>query len=129
VDTNTVIHATDLFPSLCAIAGTPLPPGTKPDGIDISPALLGGAVKRQAPLFWEYGRNNTSFAYPDGRHRSPNLAVLEGPWKLLVNADETGAELYHLERDPGETQDVIAEEETRAKNLRRRVLDWRKALP
>ncbi len=61
----------------------------EPDGEDLSEALLGrGTPKRMKPLFWEYGRNTTSFGFPkEAKHRSPNVAVRDGDWKLLVNAD------------------------------------------
>src|SRR5262249_4376208 len=79
------------------------PGGMKPDGEDRSAALLGAPAKGRArPLFWEYGRNEKFFAYPGAkngageRDRSPNVAVRDGDWKLLVNADGGAAELYDL---------------------------------
>src|SRR5262249_10128062 len=76
VDERSVLHAVDLFPSLCAIAGVPRPKDVQFDGEDLSAALLGKkTVARRRPLFWEYGRNEESFVYPQGRDRSPNVAV------------------------------------------------------
>ena len=40
--------------------------------------------------------------------RSPNLALRDGKWKLLINADATGAELYDLADDPNESQNLAA---------------------
>ena len=109
VNDTTVISGVDLFPTLCALAGAPLPKGYESDGEDLSAALLGRAPVRRKPLFWEYGRNDTAFAYPGPRgDRSPNVAVRDGNWKLLVNADGTGAELYDVAADPTEATDVAA---------------------
>jgi arylsulfatase A-like enzyme len=130
VDARSVLCAVDLFPSLCAIAGAPLPEGVAFDGRDFSGALLGRKPsQRRLPLFWEYGRNSISFAYPPGRDRSPNVAVREGRWKLLVNADGRGAELYDLSRDPAETTNVAGKNPGVAKRLAQAALEWRRSLP
>ncbi len=129
VDEETVIGAVDLLPTLCALAGAALPDAAVLDGENLSAALLGKTVVRQRPLFWEYGRNDTAFKYPAGRDRSPNVAVRQGPWKLLINADGTKAELYNLAADPNETKDLAAEKSDIAKPLIEAALTWRKSLP
>ena len=95
----------------------------------MSAALLGKSPRRSRPLFWEYGRNDRSFSYPRGDDRSPNLAVLDGDWKMLVNDDGQGSELYHLADDPKEARSRIADEPIVARRLREAVLNWRKSLP
>ena len=129
VDEATVLAAVDLFPSLCALAGAAPPKGARLDGEDLSAALLGQTVARKQPLFWEYGRAAAAFIYPKGRDRSPSLAVREGPWKLLVNADGSGAELYDVLTDRAEARDLSAEKPEIAKRLAAAARDWRKALP
>jgi arylsulfatase A-like enzyme len=129
VNDATVTAAVDLFPSLCTLCGAKLPEGYRPDGEDLSAALLGQTPKRTKPLFWEYGRNTKSFAYPAGRNRSPNVAVRDGDWKLLVNADGTGAELYDLAADRDETKNVAADHPDITKRLTDAALRWRKAMP
>jgi arylsulfatase A-like enzyme len=127
---TTVLTGVDLFPTLCALCGASPPAGYEPDGEDLSPALLGKAPARTKPVFWEYGRNDTSFAYPGPKgDRSPNVAVREGNWKLLVNADGTGAELYDLAADPNEASDRAAAEPAVARRLTEAALRWRKSLP
>jgi hypothetical protein len=104
----------------------------KPDGEDRSAALLGKPVKeRAAPLFWEYGRNDKSFAYPGPKTnaRSPNVAVRDGRWKLLVNADGIGAELYDAVADPGEKRNLAADQPDVTARLTKAALGWRKSLP
>ncbi len=130
VNETTVLATVDFLPSLATIAGAKLPAGAKPDGEDLSAALKGATPVRKQPLFWEYGRNDKSFAYPkDAKHRSPNLAVRSGDWKLLVNADGTGAELYDLSTDRAETINRAAEQGEKARELTAAVRAWRKALP
>jgi arylsulfatase A-like enzyme len=132
VNDRTVFSTLDLLPTFCGIGGAKLPPevASQLDGEDLSAALTGGLPARQRPLFWEYGRNPNSFAYPkEAYHRSPNLAVRDGNWKLLVNADGTGAQLYDLTADPKETTDLAAQQPEITRRLSGQVLNWRKALP
>ena len=129
VDEQTVLHAVDLFPTVCSLTGVSLPKDAAFDGEDMSAAWLGKTVTRTGPLFWEYGRNEKFFAYPLGRDRSPNLAVRDGSWKLLVNADGTGAELYDLAADPKETNNLASQNPEIAKRLTDQALRWRKSLP
>jgi arylsulfatase A-like enzyme len=125
----TALAAVDLLPTLAALCGAPLPAGYVSDGKDLGAALRGESPRRSRPLFWEYGRNEKSFAYPGGKNRSPNVAVRDGDLKLLVNADGTKAELYDIAADPKEARDLAASRPEVAKALADRALAWRKSLP
>jgi arylsulfatase A-like enzyme len=129
VDEESVVAAVDMLPTVCKLASATLPSDSKLDGEDASGVLFGRSADRQRPLFWEYGRNDTSFAYPKGRDRSPNLAVRDGRWKLLVNSTGEGSELYDLEADPQETTNLVEKQPDVASRLRESVLTWRKSLP
>ena len=127
--TSSVVSAVDMFPTLCSLAGAPLPDGYRPDGEDVTAVLRGQKPKRTKPLLWEYGRNAKSFAYPQGEDRSPNVAALDGDWKLLVNADGTGAELYDLSVDPEERYNRAEAQPDLARRLSEAALSWRRAMP
>lgn len=129
VDETTVLASVDMLPTLCAMSGATPPSNANPDGQDMSGALLGQAIERSKPLFWEYGRNSKSFAYPNGRDRSPSIAVREGNWKLLLNANGNGAELYDLQVDPNEAKNVAAEQPELTQRLTNAALGWFKSRP
>jgi len=130
VDEKTVMNAVDFFPTFCKLAGTVLPKNLKFDGEDMSVAFAGKSVTRKKPMFWEYGRNET-FGYPreNPGQRSPNVAVRDGKWKLLVNADGSNVELYDLDSDCGETQNIAGENSKVSTRLTKAALDWRRSLP
>jgi arylsulfatase A-like enzyme len=128
-DDQTIMSSLDLFPTLCVLAKVPLPTESTLDGQDMTQALYGKFVPRKAPLCWEYGRNNTAFNYPKGRDRSPNVAVRDHQWKLLVNADGSDTELYDLSKDRNETENVAAANPAIAERLKSEALRWRKSLP
>jgi arylsulfatase A-like enzyme len=114
------------------------PGGVKFDGEDLSAVWKGAKQARSTPLFWEYGRKPPTdapgkiraFPYPtEPDSKSPNVAIRDGDWKLLVNADGTGAELYDLATDRNETHNLAAEKTDVAKRLTDAVLAWRQSLP
>jgi len=106
-----------------------LPKDYVSDGEDFSKVLQGQSVARTKPLFWEYGRNDTAFKFPAGANRSPNVAIRDGNWKFLVNADGSGAELFNLAVDRTESKNLAAERPEISKRLAAAALDWRKSLP
>ncbi len=135
---DTVISAVDLFPTLCSLAGIARQNDTVTDGENLAAAFRGEKIARTKMLFWEYGRKPSpqdkttpnGFPYPpDPADRSPNVAVLDGKWKLLVNADGTGVELYDLASDPTESKNVVAGNPDIAQRLVASALAWRKSLP
>lgn len=90
VNGQSVLCAVDLFPSLCAIVGADLPSEYRLDGVDMSATLLGKEqAVRESPLFWEFGKTKKDRV-------SPHIAVREGDWKLLVNADGSSVELQYM---------------------------------
>ena len=133
VDETTVVSAVDLFPTLASLAGIPLPAGHVSDGEDMTTAFKGVPRARSHPLFWEYGRKPAqkgqgirTFPYPkEADAKSPNVAVREGRWKLLVNADDSGAELYDLNSDPQETMNRTESEPELTARLKQMALKWR----
>jgi arylsulfatase A-like enzyme len=129
VDESTTLSAVDLFPTFAKLAGAQLPGGVSLDGEDMSAALLGTPANRKRPLWWEYGRNDKSFAYPKGRDHSPNLAIREGNWKLLVNDSGAGAELYDISTDPRETTNLADKQPDIAGRLTAAAIALRKQMP
>lgn len=132
VDNSSVIAGVDLSLTICKLAGVPPPPGAanESDGEDRSQVLLGKPASRTKLLFWEYGRKPVGYGYPRLPHdRSPNIAVRDGAWKLLINDDGTSQELYNMTADPNETTNRAETETTLTKSLATQALNWRKSLP
>ena len=139
VNDTLVVGAVDFFPTLCALADVPVPEGVKFDGEDLSAGWQGTKQARTTPLFWEYGRKPPAdgpekkvraFPYPtEPDSKSPNVAIREGDWKLLINADGTGAELYDLATDRNEAHNLALEKPAIATRLTDAALSWRKSLP
>jgi arylsulfatase A-like enzyme len=126
VDDETVLAAMDLFPSLAQLAGVAPPDDVPLDGEDMSGALLGEPVRRSGPLHWYYPND----ILPGNRESvTPRLAVREGRWKLLVEEDGSGAQLYDLLEDPGERVDLAEGRPEVARRLTGRAVEWWRSLP
>ncbi len=88
----------DILPTLCEIAGAPLPEDI--DGISMLPALTGESEQKEHEyLYWE--------SRPRGEQ-----VVRKGPWKGFrgnINEGDLTIELYNLDEDPAESNDVADE--------------------
>lgn len=86
----------DLFPTLAEVAGRPLPTAT--DGISFLPELLGREQRQHNHLYWEF------------HEQGGKQAVRTGNWKgvrLQADTNPHGPiQLYKLDTDPGEEQDL-----------------------
>ncbi|MDA7865196.1 arylsulfatase [Akkermansiaceae bacterium] len=94
------LSLTDLFATAAEIVGGDLPRDAAEDSISLLPSLLG---KKQVP-------REAVFILGDGKDSS--IAVCSGEWKLIVRYDDErreAYELYNLQSDPGERQNVCEE--------------------
>ncbi|HBY58469.1 MAG TPA: hypothetical protein DEH78_01520, partial [Solibacterales bacterium] len=127
VNAATVMSAVDLLPTFCSLAGIS-PPTAALDGEDMSRALLGRKQTRTRPLFWHYGFRGA--LQPGAEEdRSPSLAVRDGDWKLLMQPDGTGVELYNLRSSPDERVNVAASRQREARRLAESLTRWKDSLP
>lgn len=128
VDKTSLVNAVDFFPTFCQLAGIK-PPDVDWDGIDFSPALLEKPLQRQKPMYWEYGRNPSYLRPAEPSDRSPVLAVRDGAWKLLMNADGTGVELYNLNQSIDESANLVDVHADVADRLYKDLMAWKNSLP
>ena len=129
VNETSVFAAFDLAPSLLKLAGTEAPAGTNFDGEDLSATLLGKSeASRKGAIFWRRPPDR-KFTGEAKKIAQPDLAVRDGKWKLLVNADGTGTELYDVAADPTEAADASAANPDVVRRLSAMAVGWRRSLP
>ena len=88
VNDITVIGGVDFLPTLSTITGACME-GVPTDGVDLSAALMGEAILRGEPLFWN--------------DRPGRSAVRDGEWKAHLRRGHF--KLYNLVADPSESTD------------------------
>ncbi len=96
--TNHISAFWDVMPTLCDIAGAPIPEQT--DGISFLPTLKGEKQPKHEYLYWEFNEdvhgNKTHF----------KQAVRKGNWKGIYIIDEDKFELFNLKDDISEQYNV-----------------------
>ncbi|MFT5465122.1 MAG: arylsulfatase A-like enzyme [Verrucomicrobiales bacterium] len=124
VDEESIVSGIDLPPTFCKFASVGVEDDL--DGFDSGGVLLGKPQRRPEPLFWQYGPPYAQLMPGNPDFQSPSLAVRDGNWKLLANADGSEARLFNLAEDPGETTNLLNREPERAAVLWRKIQGWSK---
>ncbi|WP_197530979.1 sulfatase-like hydrolase/transferase [Bythopirellula polymerisocia] len=123
---TTIVSSVDLVASLMSLSNLSPPKGYHSDGEDLLAALLGiSQAQRSGSLFWRRPPDRP------GRkaHPNPDLAVRDGPWKLLCQIDGSAVQLYNLENDIREKRNLAGDRKQIAQRLKRAVLEWNESLP
>jgi arylsulfatase len=105
---NEVGHIIDMMPTLLDVAGGTYPKEyrgntIKPmEGVSLVPAFLNKPAARSEAIYWEHHGNR---------------AVRDGKWKLVANGEEAPWELYDMEADRTEVNDLAEKEPERVKKM------------
>jgi arylsulfatase A-like enzyme len=84
----------DFLATAAELAGTPIPPECKTDGLSLVSHLKGGPAPQRDAFYWELHEGK------------PIQAVRFGDWKAVKNGPQAPIELYDLAKDPGETTNL-----------------------
>jgi arylsulfatase A-like enzyme len=94
------VISNDLYPTCLSAAGVALKPDQHIDGVNLQPLLADTDTLRPRSLFWHFPHYN--------KHPSsyPSSVIRKGNWKLIESFDPAGVELYNLNDDLGETNNL-----------------------
>ena len=106
---NEAWHFIDVLPTLAAVAGANAPADCA--GVSMAPLFAGKSVKR-GPLFWEY---------------EGSRAVRDGKWKITAMHPTGGWELYDIDADRTEQNDLAAKYPDRVKRMVSQWEAWARA--
>ncbi len=116
--TASLVESVDIYPTLCELAGLPLPE-SKPelDGRSFSAVLRDPAATTKDAIFHVYPRSPRNQGQLIGRAvRTDRFRLVE--WKKPgAPADTAELELYDYQADPAETRNLAAEQPERVKAL------------
>jgi len=125
IDDASVVAGVDWLPTVCQLAGVPVPASHKLDGENMSDVFLGQQRPRSTPLLWEWRFRIAGEPF----HHSPQLAIRHGDWKLLLNPDRSRVELYDIKHDLTQLNNVAEQHPDIVAQLSEQVLAWQKTLP
>jgi len=115
---ETPVISSDFYPTILDACGLPLLPKQHMDGVSLIPLLKGNNLERKA-LFWHY-------PHYGGKGDSPAGAIREGKWKLIEFYADNHIELYNLEEDISEKNNLAKQEPKIAGDLLKQLHSWRK---
>jgi len=126
---DTPVTNLDLFPTLINVAGISKPKGKILDGESILPLLTKTGTLATRPLFWHFpiylqGGNEES-RDPIFRTR-PGSLIRYGNWKLHEYFEDGGIELYNLENDISEKNNLVDKNPEMATKLLNMLKKWQK---
>ncbi|QDT08285.1 sulfatase [Planctomycetes bacterium K23_9] len=120
IDDVSWISAVDLLPTFCEIAGAAMPEGYRPDGKSQLATLRGTELTlRDKPLFWK------GLPSPKG----PVYSVLDGQWRLLASTRFEVLELFDVNSDPLEKNNLASSHPDVADGLLKKLQAWHATLP
>lgn len=98
---NSVIVNTDIFPTILELAHLPLQPKAHLDGISFVNALQGETINQKRTFFW-----HSPMARPKSTGDHNVSVIRKGKYKLFHYYDLNTFELYNLESDPFEKENI-----------------------
>ncbi len=126
------IIGVDLYPTLCEIAGAPMPEDQPLDGVSLLPLLRGDIdTFGKRPIFWHFPAYLQSYSVYDEQRdplfrTRPCSIIRLGKWKLHQYFEDGALELYNLAEDIGETTNLAEERPAKTQMLLSRLKAWRR---
>lgn len=117
---NTHFISEDIFPTVCQWAGFDIAnaTGNVIDGVAITEYLSATQKQAQRSLLFHYPH----VWGPQGEGYQPHSALRYGNWKVIYFYGPQRWELYHLEKDIGEAQDLALMEPTQLAAMQSRLI-------
>ena len=115
----TPIISMDYYPTLLELAGLELPSSIKKeiDGISLLPIINNEKANEREAIFWHYPHYHNKGA-------KPHSAVRKGDWKLIRKFENDSYELYNLNNDVSEEQNLFNENPEKVQELKELLFKW-----
>ena len=117
-ENGSVTINTDLYPTLMDILGYEKNPAQHIDGISIVPALKGTTIPFDRTFYWAFPKS-----HPLGHE--PSVAVRTGPYKLIHWLENGASELYNVETDISESNDLSKSHPEVTERLLGQLKSWK----
>jgi arylsulfatase A-like enzyme len=112
MESETVVHMCDLFPTILAAAGGEPKAEWKVDGKNLLDVVTGKAKAEVRDLFWEWNESGATY-----------YAAMRGNHKMIVDGGNR-PEMYDVASDPAERIDISAEYAGEVKELKKGLDEW-----
>ena len=107
------VVGSDIFATVLDVCGIPLPADRSIDGVSMVPAFNGKPVERKIPFFWR-----THVSQPEDR-----VALRIGDWKIVGDETLTKFQLYEVQKDWQEKNDLAAKMPEKTEEMKKILLE------
>jgi len=107
---ETRVSGVDFFPTLLDLAGLELMPDQHKDGISLKPIFEGQNIVDRA-LIWHY-------PHYGNQGGDPSSIIIRDNWKLIHYHEDNSLELYNLNSDVSESNNIVSQHPEMTKKLR-----------
>jgi arylsulfatase A-like enzyme len=111
--------STDFYPTILDMAGLPLKKDQHLDGVSLAPLLKGDTSISRDAIYWHYPHYSNQGGFPGG-------AIRMGDWKLIERFEDGRVQLYDVQMDIGEQQDLSAQYPQRVEQMQAKLHAWYK---
>lgn len=112
----TPVSGVDFYPTILELTGLDLRPQEHVDGVSLLP-LLTESTLPQRPLYWHY-------PHYGNQGGDPNSIIREGKWKLIHYWEDDTNELYNLDDDIGEQNNVAVQHLDITNKMESKLIEW-----
>ncbi|MFH1458746.1 MAG: sulfatase, partial [Candidatus Omnitrophota bacterium] len=117
---NTMVGQVDLFPTICEMINADLPQGVALDGVSIAPLLSkSGSINRDA-LYWHFPH----YRINENKNITPYSIIRKGDYKLIKNYEDNSLELYNINSDISESNNIAESEPGIRDSMHQELRDW-----
>lgn len=116
---NTPVIGHDFFPTILAQAKIKIDKNSIIDGVDLSEILKENGEIDRKELFWHYPHYH-------GSGWAPGAAIRQGNWKLIEFYETETVELYNLQEDISEHNNLAEQHPAKVKLLLKRLYELQK---
>ena len=116
---NTPVTSTDFYPTILEMANIPRKKQQHKDGVSLVPLLKQSGKPKRDALYWHYPHYGNQGA-------RPAAAIRQGKYKLIERYEHNKVELYNLNKDIGEHNNLLKRKPKKAKKLQQKLHRWQR---
>lgn len=115
------VTSTDFYPTLLDMLDIDPMPDQHCDGVSITPLLEGENTLNRDAIFWHY-------PHYGNQGGTPGSSVRMGDWKLIEFYEDGRLELYNLQEDISEEENLAAARPQLTEELHQKLKNWREEM-
>jgi arylsulfatase A-like enzyme len=115
------VSSPDFYPTVLQMAGLDLLPEQHKDGVSLAPLLKGEGTPEREAIYWHY-------PHYGNQGGTPGSSLRAGNHKLIEFFEDGRIELYDLQRDVSEEENIAEEDPELASRLKRLLAGWRESV-